>query len=46
MAYDLQALDPLYWEKVAKVLRDFGEKGAYYIANGVLFFKNRVIVPV
>ena len=42
---DLQALDPLYREKVAEVLRDSGEGGAYHVANGVLFFKDRVIVP-
>ena len=45
MAYDLQALDPLYREKVAEILQDSGEGGAYYIANGVLFFKDRIIVP-
>ena len=45
VACDLQALDPLCREKVAEVLRDSGEKGAYYITNGVLFFKDRIIVP-
>ena len=42
---DLQALDPFYREKVAEVLRDSGKGGVYYITNGVLFFKDRVIVP-
>ena len=46
VACNLQALDPLCREKVAEVLQDSGEGGAYYIANGVLFFKDRVIVPV
>ena len=46
VACDLQALDPLCREKVAEVLRDSGKGGAYYVANGVLFFKDRVIVPV
>ena len=46
MVYDLQALDLLCREKVAEVLRDSGEKRAYYVANGVLFFKDRVIIPV
>ena len=38
-------LNPLYREKVAEVLRNSGKKGAYYIANGVLFFKDQVIIP-
>ena len=45
VACNLQALDPLYQEKVAEVLRDSGEGGAYHVANGVLFFKDQVIVP-
>ena len=46
MAYNLQALNPLYQEKVAKVFQNSKEGGAYYIANGVLFFKDQVIIPV
>ena len=38
-------LNPLYREKVAEILRDSGERKAYYITNSVLFFKDRVIVP-
>ena len=45
MACDLQALDPFYREKVTEILRDSKKRGAYYVANGVLFFKDRVIVP-
>ena len=46
MACDLQTFDPLCREKVAEILRDSGEGGVYHITNGVLFFKDRVIVPV
>ena len=46
VAYDLQAFNPLYREKVAEVLRDSRERGAYYITNRVLFFKDQVIMPV
>ena len=46
MVCDLQALDPLCREKVAEVLQNSGEGGVYYIANGVLFFKDQVIIPV
>ena len=46
VAYDLQVLNPLYREKVTEVLQDSGERKAYYITNGVLFFKDRVIIPV
>ena len=42
----MQALDPLCREKVAKVLRDSGGGRVYHITNGVLFFKDRVIMPV
>ena len=43
---DLQALNLLYREKVAEVLRDSGKGRAYHIINNVLFFKDRVIMPV
>ena len=46
MACNLQVLNPLYREKVAKVLQNSRKGKAYHITNGVLFFKDRVIVPV
>ena len=45
MAYNLQAFNPFYREKIAKVLRDSGKRKAYHITNGVLFFKDQVIIP-
>ena len=46
VAYDLQAFNPLYQEKVAEILQNSGKGGVYHVANGVLFFKDRVIIPV
>ena len=46
MVCDLQAFNPFYREKVTEILQDSEEKKVYYIANDVLFFKDRVIVPV
>ena len=45
VACNLQALNPLYREKVTEILQNSGKGGVYYIANGVLFFKDQVIVP-
>ena len=45
VACDLQAFDPLCREKVTEVLRDSGEGKAYHIVNGILFFKDQVIIP-
>ena len=45
VACNLQTLNPFYQEKVAEVLRDSGEGEAYHITNGVLLFKDRVIIP-
>ena len=46
MVCNLQTLNPFYREKVAEILQDSKEGRVYYIANGVLFFKDRVIIPV
>ena len=43
---ELQALDPFYQEKVTEILQDSKEGRVYYITNSVLFFKDRVIMPV
>ena len=44
MVCGLQAFNPLYQEKVIKVLQDSGKGGVYYIAHDILFFKDRVII--